>query len=363
MVPTPWLRSVRNVAGVVVKDLPRYLLAMLDGRSRYLAICNRNERLLVAPNGLGYQCDWRWTSELYAPKVFPKLGKWLMRRAMSTHPIPVLQVRPNCEASAVRVSFIIGHRGMARLPHLQATLRSIAGQRDASVECIVVEQEVESRLRPHLPEWVRLVHTPPPSPEMPYCRSWAFNVGAAHAKGSVLVLHDNDLLVSNDYAARILGCIDSGHDVVNLKRYLFYLSQAHTEAFFLGRANLLAYAPENIMQNAEGGGSIAISLDGFEAIGGMDEGFVGWGGEDNEFWERAQTLRVWPWGNLPLVHLWHAAQPDKRDVESHTAQYYRSLAQINPRERIARLGTLLRGRMTGPMGEGAGVTVAVDGTA
>lgn len=350
MVPTPWLRSIRNVAGVVVKDLPRYLLAMLYGGSRYLAICNRNERLLAAPNGLGYQCDWRWTSELHAPKVFPKLGKWLMRRTLSTHRIPVLQARPDCEASAVRVSFIIGHRGMARLPHLQATLRSIAGQCDASVECIVVEQDVESRLRPHMPEWVRLVHTPPPSPEMPYCRSWAFNVGAAHAKGSVLVLHDNDLLVSDDYANRILGCIDSGYEVVNLKRYLFYLSQAHTEAFFLGRANLLTYPPENILQNAEGGGSIAISRDGFEAIGGMDESFVGWGGEDNEFWERAHTLRVWPWANLPIVHLWHAAQPGKRDAQYHTARHYRLLAEIDPSERIRQLKAVPQGNMAGPLG-------------
>ncbi len=65
------------------------------------------------------------------------------------------------------------------------------------------------------------------------------------------------------------------------------------------------------MQNAEAGGSIALSRDAFHAIGGYDESFVGWGGEDNEFWERAQTRRVWPYGYLPFVHLWHAPQPEK----------------------------------------------------
>lgn len=31
------------------------------------------------------------------------------------------------------------------------------------------------------------------------------------------------------------------------------------------------------------------------AIGGFDEAFVGWGGEDNEFWERAQVRAAWSW--------------------------------------------------------------------
>jgi hypothetical protein len=247
-------------------------------------------------------------------------------------------------------SFVVGHRGMARLPHLLATLESIAGQSGARCECIVVEQDMDSRLADHLPPWVRHVHSPPPSSDMPYCRSWAFNVGAGYARGKVLVLHDNDMLVPADYAARSLECIGRGFDVVNLKRFIFYLGKSHSQAVCEGAATLFDAAPETILQNLQGGGSAVIKRDAYDRIGGMDESFIGWGGEDNEFWERAQTLTVWPWGNLPLVHLWHAAQPGKQDSQYHTALRYRSLAQIDPAERIRNLTTHSRGRITGPAG-------------
>ena len=53
----------------------------------------------------------------------------------------------------------------------------------------------------------------------------------------------------------------------------------------------------------------------FDKLGGMDEGFVGWGGEDVEFWDRAQTLPVWNYGYMPLVHLWHEPQPGKTSAK------------------------------------------------
>ncbi|MEO5672120.1 MAG: galactosyltransferase-related protein, partial [Ramlibacter sp.] len=105
-----------------------------------------------------------------------------------------------------------------------------------------------------------------------------------------------------------------------------------------------------IMQNGEGGGSITITREAFERIGGMDESFVGWGGEDNEFWERAQTLKSWTWGNLPLVHLWHPSQSGKHDANRATAERYRHLAQVEPLERIRRLNGVSRGEDAGPTG-------------
>jgi hypothetical protein len=340
----------RNLAGVLLKDWLRFERALSAQDNSYLSLCNRGDRLDRSADGEGFRCDWQWTSELHAPKYLPGLGRRLMQRALKEHPIVRSKSAPeNCVASP-EISFVIGHRGTSRLPHLLATLESIAGQRGAAIECIVVEQECEAQLTGRLPAWVRHVHTPPPHTSMPYCRAWAFNVAAKHARSPVLVLHDNDLLVTTDYAANVLRRVQEGCEVVNLKRFLFYLDGQHSREVIEANAGLTKHPPIAIMQNTQGGGSLAITQDAYQRIGGLDESFVGWGGEDNEFWERAQSLRVWTHGYLPLVHLWHAAQAGKHDEDNETKSLYLARSRVAPAERITQLRSLRRGEMSGPHG-------------
>jgi GT2 family glycosyltransferase len=192
------------------------------------------------------------------------------------------------------------------------------------------------------------VHTPLPDPQLAYCRSWAFNVGARHARGEVLVFHDNDMLVPADYAAQVLAVLGRGFEVANLKRFVFYLSEAHSRSVFDGSAGLAHHAPETIVQNLEGGGSFAITRGACEAIGGFDEAFVGWGGEDVEFWERASSRRMWPYAFLPIVHLWHAPQPGKLNAQSEPLALYYARAKIPVEQRIADLLAFPSGALSGP---------------
>ena len=272
-----------------------------------------------------------------------------MERALVEHPVNRAAAHEEVTESPA-VSFVIGHRGLDRLPHLLVTLESIAGQKGASIECLVVEQDSQSRIGSVLPSWVRWIHTPPPTANMPYCRSWAFNIGARHARGRVLVLHDNDMLVPADYAVRVLEHVSDGFEVVNLKRFIFYLTERHTESVLSGEGGLTDQAPLAIVQNLEGGGSVAITRAAYERIGGFDESFVGWGGEDNEFWERAQTLRVWPYAYLPIVHLWHAPQAEKYDRHNPTVNHYQTLAGSPATARIAELLKRRASDMAGPAG-------------
>ena len=102
---------------------------------------------------------------------------------------------------------------------------------------------------------MKYVHTPLPSADIPFCRSWAFNVGARLAQGELLVLHDNDILAPSEYTARHLAHVRDGYQVVNLKRFIFFLDPAHSERLMAENEHLLDEAPESIMENAEGGGS------------------------------------------------------------------------------------------------------------
>jgi len=324
--------NLKQKIGAVLFDLPRLFRPWVFMR-------NRNERLIANPAGQGVKCDWQWTSDLHIAKVFPSLGRLFMQRALKDYPI-VLKDKPERSSGDIDISFIIGHRGLERLPHLLLTLRSIAAQTNVSLECIVVEQSMDEEIRASLPDWVRYIHTPLPRPDLPYNRSWTLNVGARQAKGKLLVLHDNDFLVPQVYASELMKEFSKGSEVIQLKRFMFYLSQKHTERML--QENKLSYdePPERIVQNLEAGGSVAVDREAYFAIGGFDESFIGWGGEDNEFWDRAQTRKVCPYGYLPFVHLWHAAQPDKHysgGQGRYTGDVLKQLMAIPPEKRIDKL--------------------------
>jgi hypothetical protein len=330
--------SLKKRIGALLIDGPRYIYylarAHFGAGHEWLFVKNRNQQLELSNDPFGIKCRWLWTSDLYLPKVFPAVGQLLFSKALNTFSFKLQSNRPNSDI-APDVSFIIGHRGSARTQLLLKTIESIAAQQHCNIECIIVEQDSEQIVRPHLPAWVKYVFTPTDDPSMSYSRSWAFNVGAEHANSDCLIFHDNDLLVPTDYAFLTLQLMKKGFEFINLKRFIFYLSESATQDMLNTMRISSNLKIESIMQNAEGGGSIGASKKAYFTIGGFDQRFLGWGGEDNEFWERAQTQSVWPYGSLALIHLWHGPQKEKLDKENATTIIlYNTLSKHNPLERI-----------------------------
>jgi GT2 family glycosyltransferase len=144
------------------------------------------------------------------------------------------------------------------------------------------------------------------------------------ARGAYVILHDNDILVPARYAAEVVARGAEGFDFLDLERFLFHLD---------ARGELAS-----IMQNAQGG-SIAARRDAYLDIGGFDDTFVGWGGEDNDFWDRAETTgKAYHFGYLPMIHLHHPPQKGKLDGAAAPAvQRYRELERVPAEERIRRL--------------------------
>ena len=334
--------SLRQKAGALLLDAPRYTARLIATRlgatTAWLLIRNRKQRIASSKSPFGIHCQWKWTSDLYLPKVFPLFSKLLLRQALSSTNFDFANAPQNKLSNAKNpadVTFIIGHRGRSRLGLLLKTLESIAAQKGCSIECIVVELDHRSKIRDALPSWVKYIHHKTSTENQAYNRALAFNVGAISAKSSCVIFHDNDLLVSNSYAVETLKLVRKGFDFVNLKRFIFYLSEASSNTLRLTSRLNETLDVESIMQNAEGGGSIGCSLKAFHAIGGFDQRFAGWGGEDNEFWERAQTLNLWPYGNQCLIHQWHGAQVEKLDLDNApTLKLYRELSEQSPSTRI-----------------------------
>jgi len=330
---------MRERLGVWIKDRWRYERALRCPSRRYLSLANRRERLEPAPQGPGFACCWTFTSRLHAPTLQPQLGERLLRRCLAD--APIRRSRSGATTGgAAQVSVLIGHRGQERLPLLLATLESFAAQEQVRFECLVIEQSAEPQVASLLPAWVRYLHAPPARPGADYNRSLAFNSCARQARAPVLLLHDNDMLVPTLYLRRILDRIALGYEAVNPKRYVFYLGEAHSRAALDGAATFDAWPAEAIVQNLEAGGSMAITREAFGLIGGMDETFEGWGGEDNEFWDRCQTLPCWIWGYEPIVHLWHPSQPLKSASENPNLAMARERVAEPPERRIERLNAM-----------------------
>ena len=119
-----------------------------------------------------------------------------------------------------------------------------------------------------------------------------------------------DILVPEGYAAEICRLFDSSDwEVAHLQRFLFYLGPEATRAL-VANGPLSPVIPADVRQNWCGG-TLAIRKAAYAAIGGFDERFVDWGGEDNEFFDRCGSLKQFAFGYVPFIHLWHPPQANK----------------------------------------------------
>lgn len=292
----------------LVLRLPR-LAEQLD--YKWLDLCNRNERLLREPESQGRICDWQDTSGLTVCRVFPRVGARLLDHCLKQWPIEFTdtgQCRPG--ETNIQLSIILAVRGRNRLPLFNKCLSSLLAQKGCNYEIIVVEQSWENIIEEALPEGVRYLHARSVSAEMPFNKSWAMNVGAQHAKGQHLVFHDADMLAPRSYAKQVCDILDSGYDAVRLPRFVAYLDRETSERICGGDSLNTISSLSEIVQNCRGV-SLAISSDAYWRIGGHDEAFYGWGGEDDEMLSRVMTLRVYPGAFLPFIHLWHPNESGK----------------------------------------------------
>lgn len=300
---------IRQFVGVMALDLPRLFPILLVPKA-WVWLTNRSEPLDKAPSGPGVACRGEWSSDIHACTVVPLIGRLLQKRAL--HEWPIRLVGDAKPPARPQVTFVIPHRGRERLPLLLRTVESILGQRGVDVECVVVEQaarsEIDSAELPSGVKHVVLIH--PGEPE-PWRKSWAFNRGVAEAAADIVVCHDGDILVPEGYALEVMQFLGGGEfDVAHLQRFLFCLSEPDTREMLRNECLPIDSTPERVRQNWRGG-TVAIRKEAFKEIGGFDESFVGWGGEDIEFYDRCRSLKQQRFGYLPFVHLWHPAQDTK----------------------------------------------------
>jgi hypothetical protein len=106
---------------------------------------------------------------------------------------------------------------------VRSCLARLWGQACVSLEIIVLEQSWMRLLTADELPGVRLLHAPSTSPEMPFNKSWALNVGARQAHSQALVFHDADMVAPSSYAKTILSLFARGFSGALVPRFGFYL--------------------------------------------------------------------------------------------------------------------------------------------
>ena len=275
---------------------------------RWVDLHNRIECLGPGGDPASRVCPWQWTSELTVCRVFPDVARRLCAHCLSLWPLgsgPAADPDPGTEP---RISVVIPIGGQARMGALRAVVESFRRQSVTALEIIVLEQSEAPQVQSCLPAGVRYAHVPTSQGAEGFNKSLLLNEGVRRARAAWVLLHDADIVVPQAYLAEVLARAAQGWEAVRPIRLLFYLDADSSSA--LAARGELAGIPDRVSHNFPGG-STAVRRDVYWEIGGHDEAFVGWGGEDTEFLDRLRTRRLFPGHFAPALHLWHPAAPKK----------------------------------------------------
>jgi hypothetical protein len=147
----------------------------------------------------------------------------------------------------------------------------------------------------------------------------ARNLSARMTYSGIVVFNDADSIVPGNqirHAAR-LASIAPGL----VFAYDLYCRVGKNTTALYARKPDFPLAAERVIHSSGSMGCVAIRRECFDALGGFDEAYVGWGYEDLDFARRAGAR--WPLRRVsgPLFHLWHGERrEDDSPLDSDEAQ-------------------------------------------
>ncbi|RAJ38353.1 galactosyltransferase-like protein [Kitasatospora sp. SolWspMP-SS2h] len=223
--------------------------------------------------------------------------------------------------AAVVIPFRAPDGATGRTRNLAAVLGALADQSHPRERYRVVVVETDRR-----PRWRRLfadacdsyVFAPD---DGRFNKSWTVNVGVVHgARPAELVcVLDGDILVDRDFVARAVERFRQPGTQAHwpFEDMLFLDPGSSAEAV---RARCLDHAPDPDQDRLRGvylrrppGGCVWLREDLFTRIGGMDERFCGWGGEDQDFVWRVERYGPMDRHRDPAFHLHHDRSAHRGD--------------------------------------------------
>lgn len=229
-------------------------------------------------------------------------------------------------------TFVIGYRHkIERLQNLRRVLDWINGF--SGVEVIIVEQDKHSKIK-HLNLKAKHIFV---RSEMPYNRSWAFNVATKYSSAPLIVFGDSDLVMHpNDFinglnALKDFEMVSPYNSVIDLNQHENGLS--FEQILSISRAGRGETDVQKI--NISGGISM-FRKDAIMRIGGWNEDFIGWGGEDDFQSIKVQSFLSWTEIKARCFHFYHTKEVPDQKWYQRNLQILQKTANL-PKDQLQRL--------------------------
>ena len=191
------------------------------------------------------------------------------------------------------------------------------------IELVFVEQDTVPRLDAPLEYGggvTRFAYNPGP-----FNKSWGLNLALGFARQPLLAVGDADVIAPHTLAAAVERC----RHAVAVKPYrnIVDLTPEESARVRAGEWELQPSRPGNALPNREGqgeyvvfaGGLFVIQREWLLRLGGFDERFRGWGGEDDAMTHKLRRAGV-PVVQIdgpPALHLWHPRSPETTFGHAH----------------------------------------------
>jgi len=208
-------------------------------------------------------------------------------------------------------TYVIGYRHrIDRLQNLRRVLDWINGFN--GVEVLIVEQDKHSKIS-HLNLKAKHIFI---KSNLPYNRSWSFNVALKNSNSSVIVFGDSDLIMEPNQFIAGLQALQS-YEMVSPYHTVVDLTPSETglpmeEVMKIDRPG--RGETDNQKINISGGISM-FRKESISKIAGWNEDFIGWGGEDDYQTLKVHNFLSWTELRAKCYHLYH-------DKEQPEAKWY-----------------------------------------
>ena len=206
-------------------------------------------------------------------------------------------------------TYVIGYRHKSdRLQNLRRVLDWINGF--AGVEVLLIEQDKHSKIS-HLNLKAKHIFT---KSNMPFNKSWAFNVGLKYSNSNIIVFGDSDLIMDPNQFIESLKIINQ-YEMVNPYNSVIDLTQQESTLSLdqMIQVNRPGRGETDIQKVPLCGGICLFRKESIMRIAGWNEDFWSWGGEDDFQSIKVKQLLNYTELQAKCYHLYHEkAQPDMK---------------------------------------------------